>query len=500
MKRLYSINLRIVSATLLGLFVLPWTFATRQHLLILHTNDIHDHVRAGDGGLGGLPYVAGYIGQVRAERDDVLVLDAGDVTEKGDMVATRTHGVMTYEILARVGYDAVAVGNHDFDDIPLARIREFEHALGEGLLCLNINGPDGAPLFTGSRIVERGGLRVGLIGLIVPRKPEEGGLDFEASGRALAAEAAKLREGGAQLIVAVCHERVSACADWSRMAPGVNLFVSGHSHEAIEPPRVVPETGAIIVQAGSYARWVGRLEIEFDPEKAAIVAHSGRLVPMTHTEIAPDAEMLAWVMKKERELAPEASEFVFHNPSMLDPLSLARLAADGLRIDSGADIGFCHAYQVIRDTLPVGPIDVNALFLTGGHRGRETVILELSGAEVAAYVNALYQIQNEPPEWTGFRVATSPSPDGTRRTDLDPARTYRVVMPRIEFETRFQRLAAKLHKAVPANPLALRTFTAEPAGVNYTDSLRGAIKRLLAEGDSPRSRAGQIAADRELEK
>jgi 5'-nucleotidase len=78
-----------------------------------------------------LPYVAGYVRQVRAEEAAVLLVDAGDVTEKGDLVASRTEGVMTYEAMRRIGYDGVAVGNHDFDEVPPERIQRFESALGQ---------------------------------------------------------------------------------------------------------------------------------------------------------------------------------------------------------------------------------------------------------------------------------------------------------------------------------------------------------------------------------
>src|SRR4030095_1362900 len=89
--------------------------AETARLLILHTNDLHDHVRAGSNGVGGLPYISGYVKQVRAERADVLLLDAGDVTEKGDLVAFKTHSVMTYEAMRRMGYDGAAIGNHEYD-------------------------------------------------------------------------------------------------------------------------------------------------------------------------------------------------------------------------------------------------------------------------------------------------------------------------------------------------------------------------------------------------
>ncbi len=491
--------LRRVSGFVFFLVASAALLAAPVRLLILHTNDIHDHVRPGENGNGGLPHAAGYIRQVRAEEPAVLVLDAGDVTEKGDLVAFRTHGVMTYEAMGRMGYDGAAIGNHDFDDIPLAHIREFEGALGQGLLCLNVVGPDGTPVFTGSRIVEKSGLKIGLIGLIVPRKPEQGGLDMEESGRALAREAERLR-GKTDLIVVVCHQGPKQCAEWSRQAPAVQVFVSGHSHTPLQKPEVVPETGAIIVQAGSYARWVGRLELEFDPVAKKITRHEGRLVAMDHDKIPVDADMLAWVRERERTLAPEATEFVCDNPAELDGFSVARLAAEGLRRAAGADIGFCHTYQVIRNILPAGRVDYNAVFKTGGQRGYENVLVDLTGAEIEAYVNALVSIQREPPEWSGFRVTRRPASGGGERwqTDLEAARRYRVVFPQIEWETRFLRLAENLKKRDPANPLAAREFAPGPASVNFTDATVAYIKQVLAAGDTLQGRAAGQAKEREF--
>ncbi len=470
-----------------------------KSLLILHTNDLHDHVRPGPNGTGGLPYVSGYVRQVRAERSDVLLLDAGDVAEKGDLVAFRSHSALTYEGLRRIGYDAVTIGNHEFDEYGVAGLRSFESLLGRRLLNLNVLGPDGAPLFEASRLVEVNGLKVGLIGLIVPRKPEQGGLDFADSGRALAAETARLRATGAHLIVAVCHESAKKCAEWSRAAPDVNVFVSGHSHQAMAAPEVVPETGAIIVQAGHYARWVGRLELEVDPAARKVVKHTGRLVPMKHADIPVDAEMLAWVQARERELAPEADDFVFENPAEIDGFSVARLAAEALRLAAGADIGFCHPYQIIRDILPAGRVDVNALFMTGGQRGHATVLVELTGAEVEAYVNALQFIQREPPEWAGFRAARVAAPQGGERlrAELDAGRLYRVVLPLLEWETRFLRLAEKEGKRDPGHPLARRRITPQPSDVNFTQAVRSYITSIIADGGSVQGRIKELERRRE---
>lgn len=489
---------------LVGALLLPSCLVLRlgagetTRLLILHTNDHHDHLRAGPGGVGGLPYVSGFIRSVRTQHPDVLLLDAGDVTEKGDLVGFRTQGIMTFEAMRRIGYDAVTPGNHDFDDLPLSQLRAFERALGQPLVCLNVRGPGDAPLFAGSRLFVKAGLHVGVIGLLTPRPTELGGLDFAASGRALAAESARLRALGAHVVIALCHESESKCAQWSRAAPDVQVFVSGHSHRVLNEPMIVPETGAIIVQAGSYARWVGWLELEVDPASQRIVSHSGRLVPMTHREVPVDAEMLAWVKEREQELAPEADDFVIENPTEVDAFAVATLGAEALRIAGGAEVAFCHRHQIIRNILPVGPLDVNDVFKAGGQRGAVIVEARLTGAQIAAYADALEQIQREPPSWAGFRRwRTTEGAAGVTRTDLDPGRTYRVVMAQLEWDTRFLRLAGRRAATDPRDVLGSAARTAvRTIDVSFTDAVVAYLRAIGNAGETPAARIAALEQHR----
>lgn len=471
-------------------------WADTARLLILHTADLHDHVRAGDHGVGGLPYVSGYIRQVRAERNDVLVVDSGDVAEKGDLVAFRTHSELTYEALRRIGFDAITIGNHEHDEFGHAGLRRFEGVLGQPLLCRNVLNPDGTAAFQPSRMVEVNGIRIGLVGLITPRK--EQGLDFAASGEALAREARALKTAGAAVVVAVCHEGASRCAEWSRVAPEVDVFAAGHSHEALHMPRVVPETGAIIVQSGSYARWVGRLELEIDRSAGKIVRHEGRLVEMRHDAVPVDAEMLAWVRQREQELAPEARDLVFDNPAEIDGFSIGRIGAEALRLAAAAEVGFCHPYQIIRNILPAGRVDVNAVFKTGGDRGHDTVIVELTGAQIEGYADALERIQREPPEWAGFRMWREATPGGdVLRTNLESGRRYRVIMAKLEWETRFLRLAEKVRERDPTHAFASAAYKAAPGRVTFTDAVCAYIRQVVAEGHTVQQRLEELGQMRQ---
>lgn len=478
---------------LLSLVAASTALGANARLLILHTNDLHDHLRPGAYAQGGLPYVAGYIQQVRAGRKDVLVLDAGDVTEKGDMVAFMSQHQMTYEALRRIGYDAVAIGNHD-DDAGVPALHAYEKVLGQRLLCLNLVKPDGTPEFLPSRVVQVGELKVGIIGLIVPRK--EGSLNFEDSGRALAREAVRLRKE-VHLVIALCHEGARKCVDWARMAPAVDVFVTGHTHEVLAAPAVVPETGAYIVQAGYYARWVGRLELTVNLETKKVIEVSGEVVPLMHDRGPVDAAMLAWVRQREQELCPEAGAVIAQTPEELGLKEVAWLGAAALRQQAKAEVGFCHAGQIIRSPIFAGPVDVNALFLAGGDRGNATVRTELTGAEITAYLNALATEKKNQTNWSGFQAAPAggTGESGRIETDLEPERTYTVIMPELEWSTRFLRLVADATEKKRGGPLTARLFAARPAtDVSFTGAMRSYLEQLAAAKRSLKEEADQLFA------
>jgi len=484
---------RLLTVAVLVLAGMLTATAETAHVLILHTNDLHDHVRPGYNGIGGLPYVAGYIESVRAGRSDVLVLDAGDVTEKGDLVAFRSHGRATYEAMHRIGYDAVTIGNHD-NDAGLEWLHRYETYLGEPLLCLNLVKPDGSPEFPASRIFSVGGMKVGVIGMIVPR--QSGSLNFEDSGRALEQEARRL-DPKVNLVIALCHLGVQDCMSWSRLAPTVDVFVSGHTHEALAQPVTVPDTGAIVVQAGCYAEWVGRLDLTVDLATGKVVRSNGELVAMRHDSVPVDATLLAEIRSEEKQLCPEATEVVAHSREPIRE-GMAWLGAEAMRRAAGTDLGFCHPGQTLRSSLPAGAVDVNALFLTGGQDGDATVQTELSGAEITAYLQALTRQSDDQTAWAGFTATQTPGPDGgpVIHTDLEPDRRYRVVLPEKEWTTRFQRAVERQREKHVDGPLTARTFAATPSRVTFIAAVTAYVKGLTADHRDLEAEADHLMAVR----
>lgn len=476
-------------STAAAMLLCLWTWSAAsaqeapQRLLILHTNDVHDHIRAGSGGIGGLPWISGHVGAVRSLRDDVLLLDAGDAAHKGDLVAFLTNSELTLEAMGAMGYDAIAVGNHDHN-FGLNQLRVFNDLTGQRMLALNLVTADGQLLFAPSRVVEVNAIRVGIVGLALPRNRDT--LDFETTGSALDAHARMLStQAEVDIVVALCHVGVEDAMRWSRMAPTVDVFVTGHTHEALADAVVVPETGALIVQAGANARYVGHLELELD-ESGRLVDHTAQLVEMSHADITPDQVMVEWVRGHEANLAPGADRVVTRLDRPIGWFGIARLGAAALRRYGQADIGLYHPTHVVRNVLIPGDVSVNDLFRTSADRGHPLVRTELSGAQITAYIGAL--ARRAPREWgqtqwAGFSVSWSDDEDEIGRisnasTDLDPDRHYSVVMTAREWENRFLRVIDRLEGEERVGPLSSGRFQASPAGFSSIDALSAYLSAL----------------------
>ena len=478
-------RLRLIIALIaLALLWTPMAGAAAElrTLLILHTNDLHDHLRPGYDGLGGMPYVAGYVRQVRAERNDVLLLDAGDVMEKGDMVAFLTQSRLMYEAMSRIGYDATTVGNHDLA-YGVDHLRKCAALAADmALLCLNYLRPDGTRHFDASRVFMVNDVRVGVIGMTIPKGGEL--MTPETAGDALQEEAVHLKED-AHLVVALCHFSTRECAAMSARAPAVDVFIAGHSHEITRDPIRLENTGALVTQAGYYARYVGRLELVVDLDARRIADAKGQIVDMRHDAVPCDEALLAWVREQEAAIAPDASRIVARADRSLNGKAAAILAAAALRRQTGADIAFCHPGQIIRSGLPAGELDVNAFFRTGGQRGKKIVAVTLTGRQIEAYLGGLVTWRYGNTEWSGFHATLRRGPDGngwSAQTDLESDRAYRVVMPELEWRTRYHKVFERIVRAGGATAADLPKPS--PLDITFTEAVTAYLEEVL-DGDAP---------------
>jgi len=279
--------------------------AAADSLTLLHTNDFHSKVEPisqynspcsaedNDAGecFGGYARLVNVVEAARARAGEnsnagVLLVDGGDQFQ-GSLFYTYYKGRVAAEIMNTLGYDAMTVGNHEFDDGPEV-LRAFVDMVDFPVLMSNADIAD-EPALAGeimkSIVIEKGGERYGLIGLT----PENTGelaspgpnVSFSDPVMAVQAEVDALTADGVERIIVLSHSGYGVDQRVAEGTTGVDVIVGGHSNtllsntdeDAAGPyPTMVGDTA--IVQAYAYGKYLGELTVEFD-DAGALVSATG---------------------------------------------------------------------------------------------------------------------------------------------------------------------------------------------------------------------------------
>lgn len=258
--------------------------ANTQDLVILHTNDTHSQiepVRVGKGkDLAGVSRRAVYFDQVRKENKNVLILDAGDYNQ-GTPYFTVFRGSLEIELMNQLGYDAVTIGNHEFDNGTEELAERLKKAKFP-TVCANIDFSD-TPLkglIKPYIIIRKGGRKIGVFGIIT-------NLDNLVSSKCrkdivvqngfqVANEMAAMlkNEKKCDLVIALTHIGYSsrnpeALSDitLAEKSENIDIIIGGHSHTFLTSEKVFKNLvgkDVIVVQDGAAGEYVGRLDIHFE--------------------------------------------------------------------------------------------------------------------------------------------------------------------------------------------------------------------------------------------
>jgi len=254
-------------------------------LSILHTNDTHSRMLPFESGphagQGGVARRATVFRRAREANPATLVLDAGD-TFQGTPWFNEFKGELDVQVMHALGYDATALGNHDFDAGAEKLASNLAHAPALGVLAANYVVDAASPLAARVRphqLFERGGVKVGVFGLgiafaglVNPRLHE--GVRYTDPREAARRSVDELREAGAQVVVAVSHLGFTGYrgevgdTEWPKDVPGVTYVVSGHTHTLLEEPaRVRHATSGhetAVMQVGHSGLFVGHASLVVD--------------------------------------------------------------------------------------------------------------------------------------------------------------------------------------------------------------------------------------------
>jgi len=285
-------RLALVLIAALGLAATLLAGGRTQHLILLHTSDIHGSVLPFDDARnrpanGSLAQVATLVERIRsAATCPVLLLDSGD-TLQGTPLEQFVHvrwsePSPSITAMNRIGYQAMAVGNHEFN-FGLGVLERAEQQAKFPFLSANILREDtGKPAFRPYLVIEAGGVRVGVLGLTTPQIPgwelpeHYRGLRFEAMDEAARQWVPVLRkQERCDLVVVLAHtgfesdlasgksngEEAEDYAWRLTEVEGIDVLLTGHTHRDI-PPRLL--NGVIVSQPSSHARRLTRIDLDLE--------------------------------------------------------------------------------------------------------------------------------------------------------------------------------------------------------------------------------------------
>ena len=449
-------------------------------LHVIHINDLHSRIEpinrfdstcsAEDNAegkcFGGVARVKTMIDQLRAELDgeNVIVVDAGDQYQ-GSLMYTTYKGDVEAEMMEKIGFDVMAVGNHEFDDGD------------EGLLKLvdNVSFPvisgnldvSQSNILAGKVqnhvVLEVGGEKIGIISALATdtvetSSPSEAVI-FQDEIDSMAADVAALTEEGVTKIIGLTHVGLPRDIEIAAAVPGLDAIVGGHSHtylSASDPDRqgayptfVSQEDGTLVpvVQAYAYSKYVGHLELNFDEEGNLTYAAGDTILLDASVDedaeiVARVAELVGPIEEMKTRVVAEAAEAIEGSRDVCRAMEcpMGNLVADAM-LDRVKDQGVQIAIQNgggLRASIDAGEVTMGEVLTVLPFQNTLSTF-EVTGAQIlAALENGVSQVEDGAgrfPQVAGmsFTVDLTQEP-GSRISNvmvgdaaLDPEATYGAV-------------------------------------------------------------------------
>ncbi len=384
-------------------------------LFIVHTNDVHGRLEATDSNIG-YSRLATMMQVARSITDNILLLDAGDAISGSNLV-NLYKGETAAVLLDMLGYDAIALGNHEFD-YGLDRILEASKIAKEysnvKVLSANTLDKNGYLLFQPYQVYNFNGFKVGVVGLTTPdtavtTNPKNiQGVTFDDPMIIKNAQAAiDLAHQYVDYVIVLGHfglDENGPSGYTSKLVlenlDGIDLWIDGHSHDLLPNGEYV--NGALLVQAGEYMENVGVVDVLVKNKKvvsqnAFVIKASDVVDPANSplasaygiTSVPEDPQVKAYIDAKKAELDAVYSNVVASVPSVLQgeradvrtrKTNLSQMICTAMTESSDADFTITNGGG-IRASIDAGDVTMGEVITVLPFNNVVTVC-ELTGAQV----------------------------------------------------------------------------------------------------------------------
>jgi 5'-nucleotidase len=450
-------------------------------LHIIHINDLHSRIESinrfdstcsaedeGEGKcFGGVARVATKINELRdqlvADGQNVIVLDAGDQFQ-GSLMYSTYKGAVEAEFMEQIGFDVMAVGNHEFDDGPI-KLREFVDMVSFPVISgnLDLGAEDLLKDHVADHVIlDVGGERIGIVSALAVDTVETSSpgpnIVFQNEIEALQQDVSDLEAQGVTKIIALTHVGLPKDIAIAEAVDGLDAVVGGHSHtllsntdEKASSPYPTMVGGVPIVQAYAYSKYVGHLELTFD-DAGNVTAATGDTI-LLDASVTPDAEIVARVAElagpieelKQRRVS-DAADAIEGDRTVCRAMEcpMGNLVTDAM-LARVADQGIQIAFQNgggLRASIDAGEITMGEVLTVLPFQNTLSTFEATGQMLLDALENGVGQVEEGAgrfPQVAGMKFSWDPAAEpGSRVTEvmvaegdgfvpLDPAATYGVV-------------------------------------------------------------------------
>ena len=476
--------IRLAMMTASALAVTSGAALADFELNILHINDFHSRIEsinkfdstcsAEDEGkgecFGGAARLLTAINETRAALagKNVLTLNAGD-NFQGSLFYTMYKGAVEAEMLNAMKFDAMTVGNHEFDDSEDA-LAPFLEKVQFPVVTANVMAGFSSKVkdkIKPSIVLTVGGEKVGIVGAVTNDTPEISSpgpnIMIGVDEAAIKDEVAKLKAEGVNKIIALTHVGYPRDLEVIAKIPDVDVVVGGHTHtllsntdkDAAGPyPTMVDNPGGYkvpVVQAGQYSKYLGDLNVVFD-DNGVVKSAKGDPI-LVDAKFKPDAATITRIAELAKPIEELKAKVVGESAEAIDgdrkncrakECAMGNLVAEAM-LDRVKDQGVTIAIQNgggVRASIDGGPVTMGEV-LTVLPFQNTVATFQITGADLtAALENGLSQLEEgagrfpqvagmkyafDPKKPAGSRVISVEVMDGGKMVALDPAKTYGVV-------------------------------------------------------------------------
>jgi 2',3'-cyclic-nucleotide 2'-phosphodiesterase (5'-nucleotidase family) len=238
-------------------------------VVVFHTSDLHNKLT---------PEIASRLREIKASVLDSLMLDSGDALRAGNIFWLPKEPII--DLMNSVPYDAMCMGNREYHFLRAGLLAKTSGArfpiLSANLRPAKTDSP--APVEPWV-VFERGGTRIGVVGLTIPCITERmmvkrlAQFYFARPVDAAREVVPALRERS-DLVIALTHLAAGADQDLADSVPGIDVILAAHSHTIADPERI---GGTTILRHGARAQYVGKVTIDVEHDGVTV---SDELIPL----------------------------------------------------------------------------------------------------------------------------------------------------------------------------------------------------------------------------